>query len=66
MAYVRFEYCEKCGKETHHMNNDGCTICLDKKAKEAERMWEAQDLETKITDLRKRVEFLERPQIRCF
>lgn len=60
MAYVRMEHCETCGIQTNHIDNDGCTICLNKKKKEAERMWEAQDMDTKITDLRKRVEYLER------
>jgi len=64
MAFVRDEYCDKCGRHTPHINSDGCQICLNKKAKEAERMWEAQDSDTKITDLRKRIERLERNPIR--
>jgi hypothetical protein len=60
MAYVRLEYCDACKTMTNHINNDGCTICLSKKKAEKDRMWEAQDISTKITDLRKRIEELER------
>jgi hypothetical protein len=66
MAYVRLEYCEKCKTNTHHINSDGCSICLGKKKAEAERMWEAQDIETKVTDLRKRIEYLEMGNNRLF
>ena len=64
MAYVRQEYCEKCGIDTAHIDSNGCQICLNKKNAEKERMWEAQDVDTKITDLRKRIEWLERSPIR--
>ncbi len=60
MAYIRSEYCDVCKRNTNHINNDGCIPCFEKKAKEKERMWEAQDADTKITNLRKRIEELER------
>lgn len=59
MAYVIQKYCEKCQRETAHVNSDGCSSCNAKKKAEEERIWEAQDQNTKLTDLRKRIEFLE-------
>lgn len=56
--YLSHEYCPSCKQDTPH--HDGhCAPCAIKKAKEAERMWEAQDTDTKLTNLRKRVEWLE-------
>jgi len=56
--FLEHKHCEKCKGITPH--HDGyCAPCAVKKAKEAERMWEAQDSDTKLTDLRKRVEWLE-------
>lgn len=66
MAYVREEWCEKCQRKTMHINNDGCGICYEKKKAEQERIWEAQDPETKMTNLRKRIEELERDPRRYF
>ena len=64
MAYVRNEYCSKHNKETLHIDNDGCIECLKYIKDEKDKVWEAQNIESKITDLRKRIEYLERPRIR--
>ncbi len=56
--YLDHEYCPVCKKDTVHYNGK-CGNCLDKKEKERVRMWEAQDIETKITNLRERIEKLE-------
>jgi hypothetical protein len=64
MAYVRTEYCDVCKRETNFYNSLGCGICLAKQVKQQERMWEAQDPETKITNLRHRIEALERSPAR--
>ena len=50
--------CFVCKGVTAHYNGK-CGICEKKKADEKERMWEAQNIETKITNLRKRIEHLE-------
>ena len=59
MALIIDEYCLVCKTQTIHINNN-CAFCMEKKRKEYIRMWEAQDIETKLTDLRKRIEILER------
>lgn len=57
--FFEHKFCEKCDSVTGHYDGK-CGKCLDKQSKEKERMWEAQDISTKITDLRKRIEMLER------
>lgn len=63
MALVNEEWCERCQKNVFYTNGK-CNICADKKNKERIRMWEAQDIETKITNLRERIEGLERGEAR--
>jgi len=57
--FLEHKECEVCKTVTPH-HNGNCARCASKKAKEAERMWEAQDTDTKLTDIRKRIEKLER------
>ena len=63
MAHITEDDCYVCKKKTVFINGE-CRVCSEKKFKEKERMWEAQDLETKITDLRHRIERLELPPAR--
>jgi hypothetical protein len=61
--FLETKYCDRCEVTTQHYNGE-CGVCLDKKDKERIRMWEAQDVDTKLTNLRLRVENLERPEAR--
>ena len=63
MAYVEFKICHICGKKTNYMNGN-CSICEDRKTKDKIAKWNAQATVTKLNDLRKRVENLERGPIR--
>lgn len=61
--YLNTEFCPLCKKDTAHYNGK-CGICSEKREKERVRMWEAQDIETKITNLRQRIEKLEQGPMR--
>ena len=63
MAFVRYEYCRECGKETQHINGK-CVHCEHQKALAEEAAWNAHDVDWKLNDLRKRLEKLEQGSIR--
>ena len=63
MALMREKYCSKCGKETIH-NWDSCLECVKKEEKIKELNWVNMPIEEKIEVLRKRIEKLERGDIR--
>lgn len=57
--YYDENYCDRCKKVTGHYNGK-CGQCKAKEEAERARVWEAQDIETKLTNLRQRIEGLER------
>jgi len=59
MAYVDFRHCIACGKGTNH-TNDKCNECWKKAEDERVKNWESMSTEAKLTDIRERIECLER------
>jgi hypothetical protein len=59
MVLARDEWCDYCEAQTMHHNRE-CTACAARKERERIRKWNAQSAARKLTDLRKRVEALER------
>lgn len=64
MVYLSREDCEYCGTETQHHNHE-CGECQARKEKERIRVWNALDVETRLTHLRERMERLERGPATC-
>lgn len=61
MAYIeQHKYCTHCEREYTFVNGQ-CTSCLEKLARTKVASWNAQTVEEKLQDLRKRVEQLEAP-----
>jgi len=57
--YLNEEMCYVCKKVTTH--HDGkCCLCFEKAEKKRIRTWEAKSTKAKLSDLRKRIEELER------
>lgn len=63
MAFVRYQFCDKCAKETRHTNLH-CNDCFSRENRNKIVTWEAQTIEEKLTDLRKRIEKLEQAPIK--
>lgn len=59
MALCDMRFCIKCNKDTMHTNGH-CNDCSVKEEAERIRMWEVMDVSTKLTNLRERIEKLER------
>lgn len=59
MVFSRYEWCDYCEAETLH-HNGKCTKCTARQERERIRKWNAQSTARKLSDLRKRVEKLER------
>ena len=59
MAYIEDRNCCHCNKVTMHTNGK-CSDCSAKEKAERVRMWNAQDLDTKLNNIRERLEDLER------
>ena len=59
MAFCRTEYCRRCDKEVMHTNGN-CNECREEEWTEKIRAWESQSTNAKLTDLRERIEKLER------
>ena len=62
VAYINYQWCNTCNAETCH-NHSTCMDCATKKNEERIRIWNAQDVDTKLNDLRVRLEKLERGPI---
>jgi hypothetical protein len=62
MAYIHDSFCSNCKTITQHINWK-CTVCSEALEKERIRVWEAHDIEWKLTNLRERIEKLERNPI---
>jgi len=58
MVQVYETFCQTCNDSTPHYNGD-CGRCAAKVREERIRMWNAQDVATKLNDLRERMERLE-------
>jgi predicted amidophosphoribosyltransferase len=65
MAFIRDEFCYKCNKTSSHVNGR-CSDCFEKSEKERIKQWESQTLEEKLTNIRERLETLERPITRIY
>lgn len=61
MALCDMRFCIKCNTDTMHTNGR-CNNCSVKEEAEKIRMWEVMDVSTKLTNLRERIEKLERNQ----
>jgi hypothetical protein len=59
MVQVTKRYCRKCEHETIH-HNGKCGPCNEREEKARIAAWNAQTVEERIQDLRRRVEELER------
>lgn len=59
MAFCRIEHCDICGADTQHTNGR-CDTCMETSEKERIWDWNAQPIEQKLDDIRKRIEKLER------
>jgi phage FluMu protein Com len=57
--FLEIKECPRCKDVTQHYDGK-CNRCEKIDADEKERAWESQHIETKITNLRKRIEKLER------
>ena len=57
--YLDTKYCHVCKDRTGHINGR-CGRCVGVEEEERIREWNALDIETRINDLRKRIEQLER------
>jgi hypothetical protein len=63
MAFLDFNYCFKCEKETQHINGN-CLFCCERLDRERIAKWNAQTIDEKLSNLRKRIEELERGPMR--
>jgi hypothetical protein len=63
MAFINDSYCPRCKKMTSHLNGE-CSICSDKEERKRIAKWNALTTNKKLSNLRKRVESLERGPIR--
>jgi len=63
MAFIRYEYCSVCEKETEHINLN-CSSCQERERRLFIGQWNALNVDEKIQDLRKRIEKLERGPMR--
>ena len=59
MAFINDSYCPHCERVTQHVNM-GCVVCNERKERERIATWNALTTDEKLSDLRKRVEGLER------
>lgn len=59
MAYVTTKQCNKCKEYTTHINMS-CSKCSAIEKEEQVKAWESMSIEKKLTDLRERIEKLER------
>ena len=59
MAFIQMKYCSRCEKETQHCNGV-CPVCSERSERERIALWNALTVDEKLSDLRKRVEKLER------
>lgn len=58
MVRISTEFCDDCDEETQHGDGE-CGVCCSRKKRERIRVWNALDVDTRLTDLRERVERLE-------
>ena len=63
MAFVRIEYCHKCGKETQHVNRR-CSECVYAEEEACRKAWDSMTTEWKLSNLRDRIEKLEQSPAR--
>ena len=63
MAFVRDEYCPECEKTTMHTDRK-CNACYAAKEKARIAEWNQMDVDKRLSDLRRRVEELERGPVR--
>lgn len=61
--YISFQKCNKCGETTQHLNGK-CSKCTAKEFEKKEAEWKAKTNEEKIDILLKRIEKLERGEIK--
>ena len=63
MAFLTQEECLKCEQLTTHINSK-CSVCADRIKRQQVEKWNALTTDEKLNDLRKRIEILERGEVK--
>jgi tRNA(Arg) A34 adenosine deaminase TadA len=63
MAYITVEYCKICESATQHIKSK-CVLCVMRREKEDKNKWDNLSVESKLNDLKKRIEKLEQGGIK--
>ena len=59
MVMAMTQWCQHCERETRH-HDCQCTVCAERKRKEYLMAWNAMSVDERLSDLRRRIEQVER------